>query len=122
MSEVPDLVTAEDRPPRGDVHEAVADLGRGEEPDLELEAFGAANQEGHVARWMALQVELEVCEARLRVRPSALYILQQELVSVRGRRSWRHILQSGVRDDEQDRWVGECVCRPALSVPRSSSQ
>ena len=54
----------------------------------------------------------EICEARLEVRPGALYVLEQELVSVRGRRAWRHILSSGVRDDAWDRWVGECVCRP----------
>ena len=64
----------------------------------------------------------EVCEARLSVRPGARYELQQELVSIRGRHAWRHILSSGVQDVERDRWVGECVCRSRVSAPPPSSE
>lgn len=55
----------------------------------------------------------ETCDARFFARPGARYVLVNELVSVRGAWAWRHLLSSGVLDEERERWVGECVCRNA---------
>ena len=55
----------------------------------------------------------EICEARFQARSDVLYVLTQELISVRGKRTWRHQLSSYVYDDERERPVGECICRAA---------